>query len=57
VPGVQNRLWLVPGVRHGNVDGLEKYLVYKMGLWIVWKGAQGTVWVVVGTQCADWECG
>jgi hypothetical protein len=57
VPGVRNRLWLVPGVRHGNVDGLEKYLVYKMGLWIVWKGAQGTVWVVVGTQCADWECG
>jgi hypothetical protein len=23
VPGIQNRLWLVPGVHHGLVDGLE----------------------------------
>jgi hypothetical protein len=34
--------WSVPNVRIGNVDGLERYLVYRMGLWMVWKGAE--VW-------------
>jgi hypothetical protein len=32
VPGVPNRLCLVPDVRIGNVDGLERYLVYGLGL-------------------------
>jgi hypothetical protein len=57
LPGVQNRLWLVPGVRHGNVDGLERYRVYRMGMWMVWKGTQSTVWDVVGTQREEWDCG
>jgi hypothetical protein len=57
VPGVWNRLWLVPGVRIENVNDLERYLMYIMGLWMVWKGVRSTVWVMVGTQCADWECG
>jgi hypothetical protein len=35
VPGVRNRLWLVPGIRHGLVDSLERYLVYGMRLWMV----------------------
>jgi hypothetical protein len=57
VPGVWNRLWLVSGVRHGNVDGLERYHVYRMGMWIVWKGSWSTVWVVVDSQRAEWDCG
>jgi hypothetical protein len=47
----------VPGVRIGNVDGLERYLMYRLGWWLVWKGAQSTVWVVVSTQRAEWDCG
>jgi hypothetical protein len=35
VPGVWNRLLLVPGVRNRNVDSLERYLVYELGLWMV----------------------
>jgi hypothetical protein len=70
VPGVWNRLWLVSGVRHGNVDGLERYHVYRMGMWIVWKGSWSTVWVGrfptcgmglwmvwKGTSCTKLECG
>jgi hypothetical protein len=57
VHGVRNRLWLVPGVRHGLVDGLERYLVYGMRMWMVYKGAQSMVWVMVSTWCADWEFG
>jgi hypothetical protein len=57
VPGVQNRMRLVPSVRIGNVDSLERYLVYGLGMWMVWKGTRSMVWVVVGTRCADWECG
>jgi hypothetical protein len=47
VPGVRIRLWSVPGVRIGNVDGLERYFMYGMGLWIVWKGAQSMVWLMI----------
>jgi hypothetical protein len=57
VPGLRNRLWLVPSVRHGLVDGLERYLMYRMGLWMDWKGARSTVWVMVSTWRVDWECG
>jgi hypothetical protein len=39
------------------VDYLEMYLMYKLGLWMVWKGAWSMVWVMVGTQRADWEYG
>jgi hypothetical protein len=56
VPGVWNRLWLVPGVMHGLVDGLERYLVYGLGLWMVWKGPQSRFWDVVSTRLADWDC-
>jgi hypothetical protein len=49
VPGVQIRFWLVPGVWHGNVDDMERYLMYGLGWWLVWKGARSMVWVVVGT--------
>jgi hypothetical protein len=37
VPGVRFGSWSVPGVRIGNVDGLERYLVYRMGLWMFGK--------------------
>jgi hypothetical protein len=47
VPGVQNGLWLVPGVRNGIVDDLERYLVYRMGSWMIWKGAQSMVWFII----------
>jgi hypothetical protein len=36
---------MVPSVWNGNVDGLESYLMYGMGMWKVWKGAQSTDWV------------
>jgi hypothetical protein len=39
VLGVRFKLWSVFGVRIGNVDGLERYLMYGMGLRMVWKGA------------------
>jgi hypothetical protein len=29
------------------VDGLERYLVYAMGLWMVCKGAQIMVWLMI----------
>jgi hypothetical protein len=48
---------MVPDVRIGNVDDIERYLVYRLGMWMVWKGARSTVWVVVGTRRTDWECG
>jgi hypothetical protein len=57
VPGIWNRLWLVPDVWHGSEDGLESYLMYGMGMWMIWKGAWSTVWDVVGTWCAEWDCG
>jgi hypothetical protein len=47
VPRVQIRLWSVPGIWIGNVDSLERYLMYGMGLWMVWKGAQSTVWLMI----------
>jgi hypothetical protein len=48
---------MVPGVRIGNVDDLERYLVYGTGMWMVWKGARSTICVMVGTQRAQWDCG
>jgi hypothetical protein len=39
------------------VDGLKSYLVYGMGLWMVWKGVRSMEWVVVGTQSVEWDCG
>jgi hypothetical protein len=40
------------------MDSLERYLIYEMGMWMVWKGARSMVWVVVGTRRAEWEyCG
>jgi hypothetical protein len=47
VPRVRFVLWLVPNVWNGIVDGLERYLVYKLGLWMVWKGARSTVWLMI----------
>jgi hypothetical protein len=35
VPGVRFGMWSVPDMRNGIVDGLKRYLVYGMGLWMV----------------------
>jgi hypothetical protein len=34
VPGVWFGLWSVPSVQIGNVNSLERYLVYEMRLWM-----------------------
>jgi hypothetical protein len=34
---------MVTDVRIGIVDGLKRYLVYGLGWWMDWKGAQSTV--------------
>jgi hypothetical protein len=34
-------------VQNGIVDGLERYLVYGLRLWMVWKGVQSTVWLII----------
>jgi hypothetical protein len=34
----------VPGVRYETLDGLERYLMYGMGLWMVLKCARSAVW-------------
>jgi hypothetical protein len=47
VPMEQFGLWSVPGVRIGNVDGLKRYIVYRLGLWSIWKGSQSTVWLMI----------
>jgi hypothetical protein len=39
VPKVRFGLWSVPGVRNGIVDGLKRYIVYGLGLWLVLEGA------------------
>jgi hypothetical protein len=72
VPRVQFGLWLVPSVLIGNVDSLERYLIYRMGLLMVWNGARSMVWLMIvsiiecrvrasdgwhGTRCMDWDCG
>jgi hypothetical protein len=31
------------------VDGLERYLVHRLGLLMVWKGAQSTVLLIIVT--------
>jgi hypothetical protein len=36
---------MVPGVRIGIVDCLERYLVYELGWRLDLKGAQSTDWV------------
>jgi hypothetical protein len=51
VPGVWNVLLLVAGVQIGTMDGLKRYLVYRMGLWKVRKGARSMKWFVVGSRC------
>jgi hypothetical protein len=48
-------LLLVAGVHNGTMDGLN--LMYRMGLWMVQKGAQSTKWVVVGRRCTEWDYG
>jgi hypothetical protein len=47
VPGVRFGSWTIPDVWIGNVDVLERYLVYEMRLWMVWKGAQSTIWLMI----------
>jgi hypothetical protein len=47
VPGVRFGMWSVLGVRNGLVDGLERYLVYRLGLWMVLKGARSTIWLMI----------
>jgi hypothetical protein len=47
VPRVRFGSWSVPGVWNGNVDGLVRYLVYRLGMWMVWKGARSTVWLTI----------
>jgi hypothetical protein len=48
---------MVPSVWHGLVDGLARYLMYRMGMWMVWKGAWSTEWAIVGTRCVAWKSG
>jgi hypothetical protein len=43
---------MVPDVLNGNADGLERYFVYRMRMWMVWKGAWSTKWVVV-SSCSN----
>jgi hypothetical protein len=38
---------MVPGVRIGILDCLERYIMYSLGWWLDWKGAWS----------ADWVCG
>jgi hypothetical protein len=47
VLGVRFGMWSVRGVRNGLVDGLERYLVYELGLWILWKGSQTMIWLMI----------
>jgi hypothetical protein len=36
---------MVFGVWNEIVDSLARYLVYGVGMWMVWKSAQSTDWV------------
>jgi hypothetical protein len=47
VPRVWFGSWSVPDMQIANVDDLERYLVYRMGLWMVWKGARSMVWLLI----------
>jgi hypothetical protein len=47
VPGVRFGMWSVPGMWNGVVDGLERYLMYGMRLWMVWKGVRSMVWLMI----------
>jgi hypothetical protein len=47
VPRVRFGFWSIPSVRIGNMDSLKRYLMYKMGLWIVWKCSQSMVWFMI----------
>jgi hypothetical protein len=40
---------MIPGVRIEIVDYLERYLVYKLGWWLDWKGSWSVKWVVVSS--------
>jgi hypothetical protein len=44
VPGVRFGMLSVLSVRNGIVDGLERYHMYRMGLWI---GAQSSVLLMI----------
>jgi hypothetical protein len=53
VPRVRFGLWSVPDVRNGIVDGLERYLVYGLGLCMVWKGAQSMILLMIVSIIED----
>jgi hypothetical protein len=38
----QEMVDMVPGVRIRIVDGLKRYLVYRLGWWLDWKGVRST---------------
>jgi hypothetical protein len=38
-------VWYGTWLRNGNVDGLKRYLMYGVGIWMVWKGVQSMDWV------------
>jgi hypothetical protein len=48
----QRMVGIVPDVRIGIVDCLERYLVYGLGWWLHWKGAQSTDWIC-GKSCSN----
>jgi hypothetical protein len=40
----QGMFWHYTQCADGFVDCLERYLMYRMGKWLDWKGARGMVW-------------
>jgi hypothetical protein len=48
----QRMVGMIPGVRIEIVDYLERYLVYKLGWWLDWKGSWSVKWVVV-SSCSN----
>jgi hypothetical protein len=36
---------MVQGVQIGIVDYLERYLMYRLGWWLNWKGVRSVDWV------------
>jgi hypothetical protein len=43
---------MAPGVQIGIVDYLKRYLMYGLGWWLDWKGAQSMNWVC-GKSCSN----
>jgi hypothetical protein len=44
-----SKVWfgMVPYVQTRNVEGMERYLMYRWGMWMVWYGARcvdGVLW-------------